>query len=118
MDRRIQVVLARLESGISTRVDINDLAREVNLSASRLRHLFKNEIGQTPAQYLRQLRMVRAELLLRTTFLTVKEVSNRVGITNSSHFVREFRKLHGVSPTVFRASLVQESVRRSRKIST
>jgi len=115
MDRRIQVVLAQLESRISACLDINSLAREVNLSTSRLRHLFKNETGQTPAQYLRHLRMQRAELLLSTTFLTVKEISNRVGITNSSHFVREFRKVHGTSPTHFRASLVQKSVRRSRK---
>ena len=51
----------------------------MNLSGSRLRHLFKAEMDQTPAQYLKAIRMREAAMLLRTTFLSVKEIMNRVG---------------------------------------
>ncbi|HZE71182.1 MAG TPA: AraC family transcriptional regulator [Pyrinomonadaceae bacterium] len=115
MDRRIQVIVARLERRVSERMDISELAREVNLSASRLRHLFKTETGKTPTQYLKQLRMRRAEVLLRTSFLSVKEIINRVGMTNSSNFVREFRKIYAVAPTVYRRSVVQGSPSKSRR---
>jgi AraC-like DNA-binding protein len=45
--------------------------------------------------------MQKAEVLLRTTFLTIKEVANLVGLSDS-HFVRDFQLTYGLSPTVFR----------------
>ncbi len=104
MDRRIEVVISKMDSQISKSWEIGELAGLVNLSASRLRHLFKKETGKTPAQYLKYWRLQKAELLLRTTFLTVKEVANRVGLTAGSHFVREFKKVYGVAPTTYRRS--------------
>jgi len=59
----------------------------------------------TPAQYLKLLRLLEAERLLKTTFLSVKEIANRVGITNASHFVREFKRVYGVAPTAYRRRL-------------
>lgn len=104
MDRRIELVLSNLESRISKSWKIGELAHVVNLSGSRLRHLFKQETGKTPAQYLKHLRLQKAELLLRTTFLTVKEITNEVGLTTGSHFVREFKKVYGTAPTAYRRS--------------
>ena len=105
MDRRIEVVVSKIESRISKSWDIRELAQLVNLSGSRLRHLFKQETGKTPAQYLKHLRLEKAELLLRTTFLTVKEITNEVGLVTGSHFVREFKKVYGTAPIAYRSSL-------------
>ena len=102
MDRRIQIIVALMETGTSTSPDMGGIAREVNLSPSRLRHLFKKETGKTPAQFLKSLRLKQAALLLSTTFLSVKEISNQVGISNTSHFVREFKKVYGMAPTTYR----------------
>jgi transcriptional regulator GlxA family with amidase domain len=115
MDRRIEVVISKMEGQISKSWEIGELARLVNLSASRLRHLFKTETGKTPAQYLKYGRLQTAELLLRTTFLTVKEIANRVGLTTGSHFVREFKKIYGVAPTTYRgAPRLSTPARRSK----
>ena len=100
MDRRIQTVISKIESNPA--VEFSELAALVNLSESRLRHLFKKETGTTYKHYLREVRLRRAEVMLRKTFLSVKEIANRVGLTSMSHFVRDFRKQYGVSPTVFR----------------
>ena len=105
MDRRIEVVVSNLENRISNSWEIRELAHLVNLSESRLRHLFKQETGKTPAQYLKHLRLEKAELLLRTTFLTVKEITNEVGLVTGSHFVREFKKVYGTAPTAYRSSV-------------
>ncbi len=115
MDRRIALVISQLQARISSPLNLIEIARDVNLSSSRLRHLFKNETGQTPAQYLKQLRMQRSEILLRTTFLSIKEIVNKVGFMNSSSFVREFRRIYGLSPTAYRRLVTHESSTASKR---
>ncbi|MBA3832995.1 MAG: helix-turn-helix transcriptional regulator [Chthoniobacterales bacterium] len=58
----------------------------------------KSETGVPIARYGRQLRLAEARELLRTTFLSVKEVAARVGVTGMSHFVRDFKKAYGSTP--------------------
>jgi len=91
-----------MESNFHRKVTLNNTAELVNVSSSRLRHIFKEETGVTPAQYLRMLRMKRAKVLLETTFLRVKEVSISVGIDYDVSFVREFKKAYGVTPAKYR----------------
>ncbi len=105
MDRRVQIVSSALETDFRRAWDIVQLGQLVNLSGSRLRHLFKAEMDQTPTQYLKAIRMREAATLLRTTFLSVKEIMNRVGISNESHFVHEFKKAHGLAPSKYRSAL-------------
>ena len=47
--------------------------------------------------------MQRAKELTETTFLSVKEIMNSVGISDPSHFVRDFEKRFGLSPAKLRA---------------
>jgi len=104
MDRRIQIVSSALETSFRRAWNIVQLGQMVNLSGSRLRHLFKAEMDQTPAQYLKAIRMREAATLLRTTFLSIKEIMNRVGISNESHFVHQFKKSHGLAPSKYRVA--------------
>lgn len=64
---------------------LDDLAESVNLSASRLRHLFKAEIGKTPTQYLRTRRMQEAK-----------------NLSDVSRFVRDFKMAFGSTPIKYR----------------
>jgi AraC family transcriptional regulator, arabinose operon regulatory protein len=103
MDHRIQAICSELQSDPSRRLRITDLTQVVNLSPSRLQHLFKAETGRTLARYLKAARMEKARLLLDSTFLSVKEIMHSVGISSESHFARDFRKASGLSPTEYRA---------------
>jgi AraC-like DNA-binding protein len=102
MDRRIELLLAKLERETSRSWTTARLAQAVNLSSSRLRHLFKQETGKTPTQYLKELRLERSAILLRTTFFSIKEIASGSGLVSTSYFVREFKKAFGLSPTVYR----------------
>lgn len=104
MDPRIRVVISTIQSELSRKLAVEDLALLANISASRLRHLFKSQMGLTPAKYIKLARMQQAETLLQTTFLSVKEIMNRVGISNESYFSREFKKAYGVAPSKHRTS--------------
>jgi AraC family transcriptional regulator of arabinose operon len=105
MDRRIELVLAQIESDVARAWETAELAALLNLSASRFRHLFKEEIGVSLGAYLRERRMERAELLLRTTFLSIKEVMSEAGMSSMSHFVSYFKRRYGVSPSGYRKQL-------------
>jgi transcriptional regulator GlxA family with amidase domain len=102
MDARVQTVIDLMHRSISDRISLSALSKHVNLTSTRLRQLFKQQTGHTPMQYLRDLRFQRAKELLGSTFLTIKEVSFMSGARNSSHFMREFKKQSGFTPTEFR----------------
>lgn len=105
MDRRIEQSLATLEARLHTRIAIADLARAAGLSVSQFGRLFRAETGMTPSAHLRHLRMTRARILLERTSLSVAEIMRQIGVTDASHFTRDFRRAHGLSPRALRLQL-------------
>jgi transcriptional regulator GlxA family with amidase domain len=102
MDTRVVRVIARMEDCLEQPLSVGDLAAAVNLSTSRLSHLFRQQTGVPPARYLHDLRLARARVLLERTFLSVKQVMTCVGLHDPSHFTRDFRRTHGVAPSQLR----------------
>lgn len=102
MDQRVLKVIDLMKESLHGGWSAAGLAECVNLSPSRLHQLFKEETGLPPARYLRLLRMERAKELLETSHLSVKQVMARVGVTDESHFVRDFKKTHGITPARYR----------------
>lgn len=102
VDRRIEYVLRAIESDLSR--DIPELARMVNLSPSRLSHLFKQGTRRTLRAYLTRRRLETAADLLLQSETSVKEVSYSVGYSHSASFTRAFRKSFGTSPRDYRMS--------------
>jgi transcriptional regulator GlxA family with amidase domain len=88
---------------LSRPLAVTELARRVNLSRSRLTHLFRAEVGCSPARYLREARLDRARHLVEETLLSIKEIMAQVGFNDPSHFSRDFSKRHGASPRRIRA---------------
>lgn len=103
MDFRVRRVITLMEGNIHRMPRPDEIARTVNLSVPRLRALFKAETGESLARYQKSLRMRKAVKLLEETFLNVKEITQRVGIHDESHFVRDFKRIYGLSPTKYRA---------------
>ena len=115
MDPRVRHTISLLSEDLSHHCDIQALADSVELSPSRLRHLFKDETGYTPAQYLKRLRLERARELLEDSFLRLKEVMPRVGVSDESHFVRDFKKTHGLPPIKYRNKSPEGNERQANK---
>jgi len=104
MDQRIQFVASVVQADLRTPLQLRGLAESVNLSTSRLRHLFKVERGFTVLQYQRALRLEKSRALLATTFLSVKEIITLVGINSDSHFASDFKRTFGLTPTEYRGA--------------
>ena len=103
-DIRVKTVISTMESSLTDRLSLNTLSAKVNLSPARLQQLFKLETGRSPMQYLKELRLRKAEDLLQTTFHSIKEIAFLCGATDVSHFVRDFKKHCGLTPSGFRSA--------------
>lgn len=57
-------------------------------------------------QYLKVLRMQKACNLLETSLLSIKEITAKTGFRDVSHFTRDFKKAHGITPTEHRARFI------------
>src|SRR5687767_13866892 len=102
MDPRVLRVIDYIEGNPDKKLAMNELAMTMNISASRLRHLFSVQMGISPQQYLITIRMEYAKHLIENTTLNVKEVMARVGVSDESHFVRDFEKAFGLTPGRYR----------------
>lgn len=102
MAERIKRVIELMEGDPSRAFSLGEMAESVNLSPPYFCYLFKSITGVPPARYLKSLRMQQAATLLTTTFLSVKEIVRRVGGTDESHFVRDFKRIYGVTPSEYR----------------
>lgn len=107
MDPRVRLVIALVEKSGTPSYTICELANLVHLSPSRLNCIFKHETGYSFSHYMKIQRLHHAKCLLETTFLSVKEVMRLVGICDISHFVRDFKKLSGLTPSEYRARHLQ-----------
>jgi AraC-like DNA-binding protein len=83
--------------------DLAALAELAGLSKYHFQRLFKATYGLSPAAYLSQRRVERAQDLLRATNLTVTEVCHAVGFSSLGSFSARFRELVGETPSAFQA---------------
>ena len=104
-DRRIQIVVMLLENNWNKQIAVAEIARLVNLSPSRLAHLFKSEMDLSMQQYLTRLRLVNARRQLETSFLSVKEIAAAVGFSSVARFVACFKSFVGFTPGQYRKQL-------------
>jgi AraC-like DNA-binding protein len=82
-------------------VDLTTMAAVAGLSRYHFLRMFRATYGITPAAYVSQRRIERAQDLLRATNLTVTEVCHAVGFTSLGSFSARFRAVVGETPTEF-----------------
>jgi AraC-like DNA-binding protein len=84
-------------------VDLRALAAISGLTPNYTVSLFKEVTGQTPHQYVQQLRLAKARSLLSSTTMNVSEVAEYLGYYDTSYFYRKFKQATSLSPTEFAA---------------
>lgn len=85
-------------------IRLPDVSAHCCISQNYLQKIFKEMLGKPFSRYLQELRMDHAAYLLKTTSFSVKEVAYACGMTDANYFARLFRKVHGYSPSSFRAA--------------
>ena len=88
--------------------NLNSLADEMNLSSGYLSSLFKNLFGIPFQDYLNNMRMEKAKLLLLTTDLKNYQIGELVGMENFNYFNSKFKKTFGMTPKEFKKSVLEK----------
>ncbi|KWX24136.1 AraC family transcriptional regulator [Mycolicibacterium wolinskyi] len=92
----------RIDREYAQPLNVEALARGVNMSAGHLSRQFKAAYGESPYSYLMTRRIERAMALLRRGDMSVTEVCFAVGCSSLGTFSTRFTELVGVPPSVYR----------------
>ena len=91
-------ILRYLEENYEKDLSLKKIADQFHLNASYISQLIRSETGLTYTQYLTELRINKAKELLRTSSLSLAEISEAVGFNDSFYFIKKFKKEVGVTP--------------------
>lgn len=69
---------------------------------------FKEKTGETPQGYVMRLRMEAAKTLLEQTKLTISEIAETLGLCDTAHLCKSFRRFYAMSPSQYRKLLEKE----------
>jgi AraC family transcriptional regulator len=101
-ERRITMAVRRIEAKADERLALNALAREAAMSPYHFLRTFRQVTGMTPHQYVLHARLLRAAQRLRASADPVSMIAFEAGFNDLATFNRRFRRLIGVTPSVFR----------------
>ena len=101
-------VAAYIDANIGLSIRVSDLASIVQLSISHFSRTFKESFGETPLGYVKVRRIRHAQLIMLSTREPLSQVALDCGMSDQAHFSRVFRKIVGVSPSLWRRQLQSE----------
>ena len=103
-DKRIERVIAHLESDLSRTPELSELAELACLSLSHFKERFRVITGESPLQYLLHQRMKKARALLTHSDTPIALIAQQVGYTDASAFSRRFLRYWGQPPKDYRSA--------------
>lgn len=101
-DNRIAKTVLYIRKHLNEAIELEKLAEISCLSKDHFIRLFKKELGTTPLQYINQKKIEKAQLLLITEELAVKEIAFQLAFDDYSYFNRLLKKTTGVTPQEYR----------------
>ena len=91
-----------MQENIEKRISLQDIADYTGYSLSHFSTLFRQQTGQSPLNYLNQMKMQKACDMLRSSDIKINQLCFKVGIDDCYYFSRLFTKIMGMSPKAYR----------------
>ncbi|MBQ9666221.1 MAG: helix-turn-helix transcriptional regulator [Bacteroidaceae bacterium] len=101
-DERLTKVVRHIHNNIYDDIDVDELADVACVTKPYLIRLFRRDFGVSPLQYINRKKVEKAQLLLLTDDMAVKEVAYTLGFSDHSYFIRLFKKVTGRTPMEYR----------------
>ncbi|CAH0419221.1 helix-turn-helix domain-containing protein [Periweissella ghanensis] len=98
-----------VQTNIFTKLSTDDIAKQMHITPNQLRSIVKNDLQITPVEYINQQKIYTSYSLLRmNTKLKTYEISEMLGFYDSSHFIKEFERVSGITPREYRKLIVTD----------
>lgn len=86
-------------------ISLADVAAAVGRTAPHVAALVKSETSFTVGTWITSVRVAKAAQLLQHTDMAIDQIAPHIGWQDTTHFIRQFRKIYGVTPAAWRKSL-------------
>lgn len=100
----LKEMISFINQNYSRKLSLSDIALSGKVGKTGCCNIFKKYVNKTPNEYLTELRLRKAIELLKSTDLTVLEISYEVGFSGASYFSETFRKFFGCTPSEYKRS--------------
>ena len=95
---KIAKALRRIHGEYNNLLDVTSLAREAGMSVPAFHAHFKSITKNSPLQYIKNIRLHQARLMMIRNGITAAAASIEVGYESTSQFSREFKRMFGRTP--------------------
>lgn len=93
-------------------VKVSDIAKYIGINHFNLTSIFKKELHVSPHEYLVNYRLQIAAELIKTTNLSIQDISNQAGYNDPGNFTKMFKNMYGVSPKTYQPENSRTSPKR------
>lgn len=101
-DQLIDQALEYIHQHLSEKITVQDIAESIGYNENHFSRKFCKATGRTPYQYLLRSRIERAQILLQTTSLSIREIAEQTGFNSVANFSYSFRRSQNCTPHEFR----------------
>ncbi len=99
---RTKTMLQFIQEHFGEEISLTQIAQSAHISQSECLRCFRNVIGHSPIQYVKQLRIQKAAELLLCTDDRISDIGQQCGFQEMSYFAKAFRELRGCTPSEYR----------------
>ena len=94
-------VTETVKKNLGKEFNVDDLCQEMGMSRSSLYNKIKALTDRSPSDFVRQIRMAEASILLKSKKFTVSEISDKLGYSDPKYFTDIFKKHYGMTPSAY-----------------
>jgi AraC family transcriptional regulator of arabinose operon len=98
----VEHALQYISLNYSKHIKVNDIANDIGINRSYFTSIFKKAFHVSPQEYLMNFRFQKAAELIKSTNLSIQDISNMVGYENPYNFSKMFKNFYGASPKNYR----------------
>lgn len=104
-DQFLNEIVMFINYNYSQPLTVDQLCQKFSISRSSLQQLFNKNLGITPKQYITEVKLKKAKILIKENKYTISEISEKLGFTSIHYFSRKFKKEFNISPSDYAKSI-------------
>src|SRR5699024_94751 len=102
MNQSVALAKHYMNQNYQSEITLDLLAKVCNINKYYLAHMFKENLGVSPIEYVNQIRIKEAQILLETTNYTIADIAEFNGFSSQSFFSQAFKRKMNQTPSAYR----------------